>query len=402
MAKATTSEMTAQRECPAGCGRQVTVVAELEFGAFDGLPLDPSAPLVVCSTCGQAYRDGDFGQAALDEFYQDHGFYAAAPTAAGGMYPWDLERYSLSLSVIERHLQGDHPTIIDVGCGNGGFISQATRYGYDNLFGVDLTMARVEHVRHICSLPAALGSAAKLPYPDLTPDLLVYSHVLDHVFDPQQALEHAAKRLSDGGLVYLEVADASRYAELPVGPFHWLAASERVNHFDAPHLANLGRRSGFDPLETGQLTVQIASEIEIPVAYAVLGKAAPQSAVPDFSLQDALVAHVASQQEAIAAKRATFDKLAAAGSPVIVWGVGHELFSLIHLTGLGRCKLVGLVDDQPSRQERTVAGHVVTSPERLAEASADHTVVITSPGQPAAREAQLKDIGFPGQIVALG
>ncbi len=402
MAKAEASVVTAKRECPAGCGHDVERLAELELGAFDSMPLESCTRLVVCRHCGQAYHDGAFDQSALDTFYRDHGLYAVELSPAGGMDPWDLDRYALSLQVLERHIQGDHPTIIDVGCANGGLISYLTRHGYDRLSGADLSINRVEHVRHICELPAALGSADKLPYRDSTPDVLVYSHLLEHLYDPHRALQEARSRLADDGLVYLEVADASRYAELPVNAFHWLGQSERVNHFDAHHLANLARRSGFAPVETGQLTAPIAESIEVPVSYAVLRKAEARAVEPDFTLSDGLRSYLEGQQAAIVDQQAAVAKLAEAGSPVIIWGIGHELFCLIHLTGLSRCKLTGLIDDSPAKHHKTVNGLPIAGRDRLREATAEDTVVITSPRRRSSMERHLKDISFAGAVVALG
>ncbi len=402
MARAEASVIAAQRACPAGCGHEVELLAELEFGAFDDVPLDRCTRLVACRHCGQTYNDGAFDQATLDTFYRDHGSYAVELTAGGGMDPWDMDRYELALKVLERHIQSDHPNIIDVGCANGGFISTLTRFGYDRLYGVDLSINRVEHVRHICKLPAALGSTDKLPYRDVTPDVLVYSHLIEHLYDPQRALQEAHDRLADDGFVYLEVADASRYGELPVCAFHWLGQSERVTHFDTHHLANLARRSGFTPVETGQLTAPISETITIPVCYAVLRKAEAEAVQPDVALGHALRRYVEEQREAIQDRQATIATLAKKGSPVILWGIDHELFCLYDLAGLNRCPLTALVDDSLAKQDRTVNGLPVLSRERLKEATAEDTVVITSASGRPAMERHLNDIGFAGAVVALG
>jgi len=303
--------------------------------------------------------------------------------------------------VLERHLNEEPHTIVDVGCGNGGFIAYLARYGYENLYGVDLVMSRVEHVRHICELPAAIGSASKLPLPDLMPDLIVYSHLLEHVAEPRKALEQAAKRLPAGGLVYVEVADATRFAELPLSPLHWVGAAERVNLFDAHHLANLGRLAGLEPLETGQLTAPIAERVDIPVAYAVLRKGKGQALQPDEALKGGVAGYLKGQREALAGERDAVAELAAAGTPTIIWGVGHDLLCRFHESGLSRCKVVGLVDDASVRQDRKVGGIAVTGPKALSEATADHTIVLASPTRHAAMEARLEELGFAGKTLPL-
>jgi len=86
-----------------------------------------------------------------------------------------------------------------------------------------------------------------VPLPDKSADILIYSHVLEHVEDPAHVLEEARRILKDDGVVFIEVPNALHYADAKMFDyFYWFGMREHINHFDAAHLSMRMEISGFE------------------------------------------------------------------------------------------------------------------------------------------------------------
>ena len=114
--------------------------------------------------------------------------------------------YQAKFDLLREHLARENiawdSQIADVGCGVGLFLTFLERTGCvcpANLVGIDPAFA--------IPTPAVEGSAMILPqWPAARCfDLILMMHVLEHVEDDCGMLRDAARRLSDGGTLYIEV-----------------------------------------------------------------------------------------------------------------------------------------------------------------------------------------------------
>ncbi len=107
------------------------------------------------------------------------------------------------------------------------------RLGFTRLVGIDPSSACVANTmkRGIEAHPGTFGameSAIGLF------DCIVVSHVLEHVQDLAEACDFLVSHLTDGGILYAEVPDGSRYGEFLFAPFQDFN-TEHINHF-RPHI----------------------------------------------------------------------------------------------------------------------------------------------------------------------
>jgi len=97
--------------------------------------------------------------------------------------------------------------ILDVGCGNGGLLSDLLQYGAisQNLYGIDLLSERVARTKNI--LPFSdirLGNATALPWPDTSFDIAVQFTVFTSILEPkikQQTAAEILRVLKPGGFL---------------------------------------------------------------------------------------------------------------------------------------------------------------------------------------------------------
>src|ERR1039458_5907464 len=96
--------------------------------------------------------------------------------------------------------------MLDVGCGDGSVLKLAQELGW-NAEGVDFDAQAVNTARRK-GLSVRLGGLAKQRYPDESFDLVLMSHVIEHVHDPLATLREVRRVLRVGGTLAVTTPNA--------------------------------------------------------------------------------------------------------------------------------------------------------------------------------------------------
>lgn len=142
----------------------------------------------------------------------------------------------------------DDATVLDVGTGPGILLTEIARRRPDlHLTGVDLSPDMIEQAeRNVAPygarVLARVGSAADLPLPDDSVDLIVSSFSLHHWADPAAAAPELARVLRPGGRLYVY--------DFSFAPFAALVTSARQHGVltGRPHRRTLVRIGGLASL----------------------------------------------------------------------------------------------------------------------------------------------------------
>jgi len=94
-------------------------------------------------------------------------------------------------------LCGHNPerTVIDIGCGDGAIIERMAslnEWSRSCVIGVEVSPSAITRLE-AKGIRAALFDGSTVPFPDLSFDLAVLSHVIEHVEDPRRLLYEAAR-----------------------------------------------------------------------------------------------------------------------------------------------------------------------------------------------------------------
>jgi SAM-dependent methyltransferase len=145
--------------------------------------------------------------------------------------------------------EADGRRLLDVGCGDGTFLLDAKRSGWD-VSGTEMNtaIARAAGLRVWSGLEGAREHA---PY-----DCITSWHSLEHMRSPKDTVGQATALLAPGGVLLLAVPNAEGLQARAFGP-RWM-------HLDVPrHLFHFGPRSLTRLVQGAGLTVLWSSHMEV-------------------------------------------------------------------------------------------------------------------------------------------
>lgn len=386
------------RCCPVCAEVECEWLNTQQFVLPEGHPLSAGYEVVACARCGMVYADISATQDDYDRFYTLHSKYDNVSTASGGgESPTDARRLRATAEELSHFLPDPHSRVLDVGCATGGLLRFLRELGFDNLHGLDPSPRCAAQAARYGSI--YVGSLTSLPDDHGTFDLVILSHILEHVRDVRAALFSIRSLLTIDGQLYLEVPDATRYADYYVTPFHYFDI-EHINHFSPSTLALALELAGFTEVAHGNKQTPLTNAIDYPACW-VLGKLSlenPRSRTHGDGLVKAIRCY-------IERSNADFDlkivkQIERSGQPIIVWGVGCSTTRLLANSPLGQANIQCFVDNDPNTWGQKLQGRDVISPAQLKGRS--DPIIITSKlyGEDILR--QIRDqLGMLNEVVLL-
>ena len=134
---------------------------------------------------------------------------------------------------------------LDVGCGNGIFLSYLKYYGW-NVLGVDPSRRASEVAKKEYGINVVVGG---IDSPELIPesfDFINLSHVVEHTHDPIATLLRVNELLKPDGIAYVEVPNFDSFSRKYSGKFWYPWETPRhLFMFSPDSLALLCKKSGF-------------------------------------------------------------------------------------------------------------------------------------------------------------
>lgn len=140
-------------------------------------------------------------------------------------------------NVIEGLELKDGDKVLEMGCGNGYYLSLLNRLDVKlELTGIDKDILALKDAAKFIGenkVKLILGDAAKLPFKTATFDRIVMSEVIEHVDDEKAVLQEAKRVLKKGGILTLTTCNIGY-------PFFWDPINWVLQHFFGTHI-----KSGF-------------------------------------------------------------------------------------------------------------------------------------------------------------
>jgi SAM-dependent methyltransferase len=364
-------EKTTRRPCPVCGKRQAEILTTMRYAVPEGFPLPAESDIVSCLDCGMVYADTSGSQADYDRYYTDFANYETPDGSGSGVKEDDARRLEENADWLAARIGAKDARIIDIGCAQGGLLKALSQREFSSLSGIDPSARCVELVR-AAGFSAWQGHFGCLPADGGRYDFIMATQVLEHVLDTQEAISAVRRLCAPGGKIYIEVPDAACYHnDKGALPFQEIN-QEHINHFDLVHLAMLCESHGFKVIDV------------YPNACHLLGvllicrdeqEASPSRRPEDKTrLKQIFSTYVLESQQ-----RMNRFSESIKGHSVALWGAGARTQWLLADPVWQETKLVAIVDRDPRKQGKTLAGCLIQSPEAGLRSLPDNTLIVISP-----------------------
>lgn len=205
-------------------------------------------PIVQCDNCGHIFST-----------YQQELHYDGYWNDGENVYDlnwWDLAHRRIYSDFIDRFVQKESGTILDVGCGLGFFLKtiQSKRSNW-NIIGYEISKQAVEFANTKNQIPTIYAGRVELS--GIKPnsiDIITLWDVIEHIPEPQPLLNYLHSLLKPDGFLFVQTPNVVVQlwkAKLKVAlkgmkpNVHYLEAKDHINDYSRKTLSKLAEQCNF-------------------------------------------------------------------------------------------------------------------------------------------------------------
>ena len=218
---------------------------------------------VMCNKCGMLRTDPIFRDSDYSDFYKYHyrELYSGLVEASNDFFEEQIKRGKQLRKLISNHTDLSGKTIIEVGTGAGGILQGVVGDDADGI-GCDFGFSYLKFAQSK-SLSVFQGSISSVS--DDSADILIYSHVLEHIANPKIEIREMSRVLKDNGLVVIVVPGVYSIHRHYGGHFSQYLQSAHLHHYTRQHLRKLMEDGGFSECYGSQgVTALFTKETQAP------------------------------------------------------------------------------------------------------------------------------------------
>ncbi len=263
--------------------------------------------------------------------------------------------------------------VLEIGCGYGHFTRAVSDRGF-RASGLEPSEPQRAFARDRLGLDSVAAGRLEDAPRDQGNDVAAMFHVIEHLRDPQEALRRLAEAVRPGGLVFLDLPDAS---ELPCDAIEhlYVVGAHHLYSFTPRVLAAMAARAGLE-------TLYLARE-PLPAVYAanlrlVARRVGDPVSGPEPRPEETRASMTAHHRRLAALGervRSTIEGWRREGHRIAIYGAGYHTLGLIDLCDLAPTDIEGLIDDDPEKHGTRLAGLPVFGPECLRNGTIDAVLV---------------------------
>ena len=234
------------RSCP-NCGRDdFTVTFDSNMGEADlqkGIKTvymlweDTHGRYVKCKNCHLIYVNPIEKASKINGDYSKMGN-TDAPIIRGSR----LRAAKSQLGLIKKYKNGT--TLLDIGCGEGFFLFNASKAGYTTK-GIEISQDAAEYAGREFGLDVEAKPFEELQFPDNYFDVVTLWQVLEHVPYPLIVLKEVHRILKPEGLLATSTPDIESILAKILRRKWWNLRRLHINQFTVKTLTDMLKRAGF-------------------------------------------------------------------------------------------------------------------------------------------------------------
>ncbi|MFC1987022.1 class I SAM-dependent methyltransferase [Chloroflexota bacterium] len=206
-------------------------------------------PVVICRDCGLVQANPRMTQESYKQFYEIEyrKLYMWVDTPTDEFFKLRCEHggeiYQYLTENLTRKIKGYF--IVEVGCASGGVLQYFREKG-NEIYGVDLDGEYIEFGRANYNLNLEVGTIDNVIGLGRSPDIVIFSHVLEHLSEPISELRKLRLIMGDNSFLYIELPGNKNIARSYQRDFLRLLTNSHVCYFNQTTLRNLLRKAGYE------------------------------------------------------------------------------------------------------------------------------------------------------------
>lgn len=206
----------------------------------------PPFAVVRCPRCGLVFVSPRLRPAALQEVYDDVGYFEGGVYGADRSPAMRLQRVWTRGRLALLPPATSSPRLLEIGCGYGHFLVAARERGHE-VAGVELSRPAVRHAVDVLGLDVTQGQLADAGLSGGY-DVITAWDTLEHVPDPVAFLRTVHGLLAPDGMFAFSTPYISALPARLLGRRWWtLKPAEHIWHFTPEHHRLVLARAGFGP-----------------------------------------------------------------------------------------------------------------------------------------------------------
>lgn len=204
----------------------------------------------ICKICGLIFINPRMIQESYNEFYdlEYRRLYLGVAEPQNNYFKNQYKRGKEIFNWIQNQqlIEIKNLKILEVGCSSGGILAYFAGQGCQVL-GVDLDSTYLQRGREKYGINLVHGALIDIPE-NYKPDIVIYSHVLEHILDVQEELKKLRNLSSPETLIYIEVPGVKNIHNAYNGDILKYFQNAHTFHFTLTSLTNLMKSNHFELL----------------------------------------------------------------------------------------------------------------------------------------------------------
>lgn len=392
-----------KRDCEICGSNKKEIIYNQRFVAPSKNQFHSGYSVVICKTCGFVFADRIPAKNRIREYYRamaKKSFYLHTNINSEKenetSYKMEMsQRFVKTLQNITFFAR-KKDSVLDVGCYTGELMFLLKKRGYRHLTGIDPSPTAVK----IAQKKYGLDILESNMYDGKIAEkyqVVLLTHVLEHIPDLRNFMNCVGKNIQVGGMVYIEspdadnffISDSGRYLPEHREPYQQFSM-EHVNFFTKLSLFNLMTSLGYQ-LKFLQSQVSVVATIA-----SWWQKATP---LVDDQTSFNIKNYLANSARLLLSVEKHIKKLSKEGK-LYVWGAGGYTQKMLAQTSMRKLSIVAFIDSNPDYHGGMLNGKKIVAPEKI-KSMPIYPILISTNAYQKKIIKQIKTMGLKNKILIL-
>ena len=205
-------------------------------------------PVVICKDCGLIQTNPRMTQEAYNQFYdtEQKKLYVGKGIPTDEYFKSQYEKGKRIYTYLKKNLRKDltNLKVLEVGTGAGGILYYFKEQ-MNEVYGCDLASEYIMYGKEKYNLNLQVGTIHDIDI-NGTPDIVIYSHVLEHILNPIVEMVQLSLIIDNHTIVYMEVPGRKSIKNIHGGDFLRSIQNAHVYYFTLKTLRNIMKKAGYD------------------------------------------------------------------------------------------------------------------------------------------------------------